>query len=437
MSFRYLFVAILIFTVGSAAQADNWPSWRGPTQNGISNEKDVPTEWDTQKNVAWRVDLPGPSGATPVVWGDHIFLTTVDGEDGLWLMCFSTDGKELWRNKMGGGNKTAREDEGNSASPSPITDGKHVWAMMGTGDVACCTVEGEEVWKFDLQKRYGKFEIQFGMTSTPVLHDGVLYFQLIHGIWGSGGELAIVVAVDAKTGKEVWKIDRHTGAEAENKHSYASPILYNFGGTKFLLTHGGDYTIAHSLKDGSTIWKLGGMNPHDDPKKRYHKTLRFVASPGVADGIVVCPTAKRYPVYAVKPEMKGDLTDNKDALHWVMPRNTPDVPSPLIHDGLVYLCRENGNLVCLDQKTGKQLYEERTNPQRHRASPVYADGNVYLSARDGQVTVVKAGREFEIVSKNKIKEQLSASPVIANGTVYLRSFDSLWAIREGAKLSSR
>ena len=120
-----------------------------------------------------------------------------------------------------------------------------------------------------------------------------------------------------------------------------------------------------------------------------------------------------------------------------MPRNTPDVPSPLIHDGLVYLCRENGNLICLDQKTGEELYEQRTNPQRHRASPVYANGNIYLAARDGQVTVVKAGREFEIVSKNKIQEQLAASPVIANGTIYLRSFKGLWAIRNGAKVSSR
>lgn len=437
MSCRRALVAILAVSFGSSAFADNWPSWRGPTQNGISNETSVPVKWDEKENVAWRIDLPGPAGATPVVWGERIFLTSVDDSGNLWLMCFTTKGKEAWRKKMGSGNKNARGDEGNSASPSPITDGKHVWAMMGTGQVLCCTVEGEEKWKFNLQDRYGKFEIQFGMSSTPVLHDGMLYFQLIHGIWRSKGELAIVAAVNAATGEEVWKVDRHTGAKAENKHSYASPVLYNFGGTKFLLTHGGDYTIAHSLKDGSTIWKLGGMNPHDDPNQRYHNTLRFVASPGVADGIVICPTAKKYPVFAVRPDMKGDLTGNKDALHWTMPRNTPDVPSPLIHDGLVYLCRENGNLICLDQKTGEELYEQRTNPQRHRASPVYANGNIYLAARDGQVTVVKAGREFEIVSKNKIQEQLAASPVIANGTIYLRSFKGLWAIRNGAKVSSR
>lgn len=437
MSLCRVLVAILTVSLSSSALADNWPSWRGPTQNGISKEKNIPTTWGEKENVAWRVDLPGAAGATPVVWGDRIFLTSVDDDGSLFLLCFSTEGKELWRNKMGSGSQTARGDEGNSASPSPVTDGKHVWAMMGTGQVVCCTVEGEEKWKFNLQDRYGKFEIQFGMSSTPVLADGRLYFQLIHGIWRAEGELAIVACVDATSGEPVWKVDRHTGAKAENKHSYASPVLYDFGGRQFLLTHGGDYTIAHSLKDGSTIWKLGGMNPHDDPSKKYHPTLRFVASPGVAEGIVVCPTAKKYPVFAVRPDLSGDLTGNKEAMLWVMPRNTPDVPSPLIHGDLVYLCRENGNLVCLDRKTGKELYEERTHPQKHRASPVYADGNVYVSARDGEVTVVRAGREFEIVSRNKIGEQLSASPVIANGTIYLRSFDALWAIRDGAQLSAR
>lgn len=427
---RVLMACSLVAVAGTTALAENWPTWRGPTQNGVSTEKNVPVRWGEKENVAWRVALPGPAGATPVVWDNRIFLTTVSETDDLLLMCFSTEGKELWRHVMGNSGQKARGDEGNAASPSPVTDGKHVWAMMGTGDVVCCDVDGKVKWSTNLQERYGKFEIQFGMTSTPVLHDGVLFFQLIHGIWRGEGELAIVVALDATDGKEVWKVDRHTGAEFENKHSYASPILYNFGGTSFLLTHGGDYTIAHSLKDGSTIWKLGGLNPHGDD---YHPTLRFVASPGVAEGIVISPTAKNQPVFAVRPDRKGDLTGRDDAILWVMDRNTPDVPSPLIHDGLVYLCRENGNLICLERKTGKRLYEHRTNVQRHRASPVYADGHVYLTARDGQVTVVRAGREFEIVSKNRIGEQLAASPVVSNGTIYLRSFDALWAIKNGAQ----
>ena len=422
-----LVLCAMLLVSGSANHtlADNWGSWRGPTSNGISLEKNLPKQWSKDKTVAWRVELPGPAGATPVVWDDRIFLRSVDGQS-LLLMCFGTDGKERWRREVGKGNKEARGDEGNSASPSPITDGIHVWSFMGTGDLACFTVSGEPVWHVDLQQRYGAFNIQFGMSATPVLHDGRLFVQLIHGDGKPTTQEAIVAAMDAATGDPLWKVDRVTGAATENEHSYASPMLYNFGGTAYLITHGADYTVAYNLEDGSERWRLGGLNPHD---ANYHPTLRFVASPAAADGIIVCPTAKNGPVFAIAPDRKGDLTGS-DAIQWIRDQHTPDVPSPLIHDDLVYLCRENGMLLVLDRATGEEVYMERTHSHRHRASPVYADGHLYLTARDGKITVVKAGREFEIVAQNDTEEAMSASPVIANGTIYLRTFDALWAIRE-------
>jgi outer membrane protein assembly factor BamB len=404
--------------------ADDWGSWRGPTSNGISTESNIPTTWSPEENVAWKVELPGPSGATPVVWGDQIFLTSVDGGD-LLLICLGTDGKEQWRRKVGEGNKDVRGDEGNSASPSPITDGEHVWSFMGTGHLACFTVEGEPVWNADLQERYGQFKIQFGMSATPVLHDGRLFVQLIHGDGNAETQEAIVVAMDAATGNHLWKSDRVTGASRENEHSYASPMLYDFGGITYLLTHGADYTVAYDLKDGREIWRLGGLNPQGT---EYHPTLRFVASPAAAEGIVICPTAKNGPVFAVAADRTGDLTDS-DAILWIRDKNTPDVPSPVIHEGLVYLCRENGVLLVLDQKTGEEIYMERTHSDRHRASPILADGHIYLTARDGTISVVKTGREFKLVAQNKLGEAMSSSPVIANGTLYLRTFDALWAIR--------
>ena len=407
-----------------SGEAGDWGSWRGPTSNGISNEKDVPTAWSPEKNVAWRVDLPGPSGATPVVWGDQIFLPSVDRED-LLLICLGTDGKEQWRRKVGEGNKDVRGDEGNSAAPAPITDGKHVWSFMGTGRLACFTISGEPVWDADLQERYGRFKIQFGMSATPVLHQGKLYVQLIHGDGNAATQEAKVVAMDANTGQHLWKSDRVTGASRENEHSYASPMLYDFGGNTFLLTHGGDYTVAYDLENGAEIWRLGGLNPQGT---EYHPTLRFVASPAAAEGIVICPTAKNGPVFAVAADRKGDLTDT-DAVLWVRDKNTPDVPSPVIHGGLVYLCRENGVLLVLDQKTGEEIYMERTHSDRHRASPILADGHLYLTARDGTISVVKTGRKFEMVAQNRLGEAMSSSPVVANGTLYLRTFDALWAIR--------
>lgn len=424
----YLSVVVAWIVFVQTAIAGNWGSWRGPTSNGVSTETNVPIEWSKDHNVAWRLALPGPAGATPAVWDDRVFVTTVDGSR-LLLICVGTDGQEQWRRQIGLGNKDVRGDEGNSASPSPITDGKHVWSSMATGDLACFTVTGEPVWKLNLQDRYGAFNISFGMSATPVLHEGRLFLQLIHGDRDPETQEALVAAIDSLTGKHLWKTDRVTGAHSENEHSYASPMLYDFGGLTYLITHGADFTVAYSLKDGNEIWRLGGLNPQDDPGRPYHPTLRFVASTGVADGIIVCPTAKNGPVFAIRADQRGDLTKSDAAILWIRNRNTPDVPSPLIHGDLVYLCRENGMLLVLDRQSGEEIYMERTHNTRHRASPVYADGHIYLTARDGKITVVKAGREFEIVARNDTTETMSASPIIADATIYLRTFDALWAIR--------
>ncbi len=422
-----LFAAALCCSLENG-RADNWPNWRGPHGNGISSEKNVPAEWGPEKNVAWKVALPGPAGATPVVWGEQIFLTSVNEAGELLLMAFDTAGREQWKQVVATGNKTARGDEGNSASPSPVTDGKHVWTFMGEGTMACYTVEGKEVWKFNLQDRYGKFSIQFGMSSTPVLDNGVLYIQLIHGEGNPKTREAVVVALEGLTGKEVWKVDRPSDAEAENEHSYASATMYDDGKTKMLLSHGADFIVAHDLKDGHEIWRCGGLNRRDDTVLPYDPTLRFVASPVSAPGIIVVPTAKQHPVLAIRPDGKGDITSDAKQHLWTWKR-TPDVPTPVIVDDLVYLCMENGNLTVLETMSGKEVYSEATHRQRHRASPVYADGKLYLTARDGRITVVQAGREFKVLSVNELGEDQSASPAISNGTIYLRTFQHLWAIR--------
>ena len=423
-------LVLLSVSVGFSASAlsDNWPGWRGPAGNGLSTEKNLPTEWSPTKNVAWKLELPGSAGASPVVWDKQIFLTSVNAGGDLVLMSVSTDGKELWKQVVASGNKDARGDEGNSASPSPVTDGKHVWSFMGEGTLGCYTVEGKEVWKLNLQDRYGKFSIQFGMSSTPVLDNGVLYFQLIHGEGDPKTREACVVALDGATGKEVWKVDRPSDAEAENEHSYASPMMYQDGKTKLLLSHGADFIVAHDLKDGHEVWRCGGLNRRDDKVLPYDPTLRFVASPVSAPGIIVVPSAKQHPVLAIRPTGSGDITGKTDKQLWAWKR-TPDVPTPVILDDLVYLCMENGNLTVLEAMTGKEVYSEATHRQRHRASPVVADGKLYMTARDGRITVVQTGREFKTLAVNELGEDQSSSPAISNGTIYLRTFKHLWAIR--------
>jgi len=424
---RLLLVAMLLALpvglVQTLVAAENWPFWRGPHNNGICDEKNLPVEFGKSKNVLWRLPLPGQAAATPVIWGDHIFLTAPDGDE-LLLLCISTDGHELWRRTVGHGNKLARVDEGNSCSPSPVTDGKHVWTLMGSGDLACFDFNGSEVWKLNLQKNYGKFRISYGMSSTPVLDGDRLYLQLIQGDGDASTQEALVLALDKQTGKQVWKQTRISDAIVECEHSYASPVIYDDGKLKFLLTHGADYLVAHRLDDGTEIWRCGGLNP----KEHYNPTLRLVASPATVPGLIVVPSAKNGPVVALRPDGKGDITKSKEFVIWKRPRNTPDVPSPVIHDGLVYLCRETGDLFCLDAKTGQEFYHSATKRTRFRASPVYADGKIYITSRDGDVIVVKAGKNFEILAKNELGEQIAASPAIANGRIYFRTFDALWAI---------
>lgn len=415
---RSLLIVLAAGLPTSPTWAENWPQWRGPNHDGVSRETGLPTTWSATENVAWRVPLPGPAGATPVVWDDHIFLTSAKGQD-LVLICVSTSGKVLWERKMGTGDEAVRGDEGNSASPSPATDGKHVWAMLSTGELGCYDFAGNEVWKFNLQDRYGKFSIAFGMTSTPVLDGDKLYVQLLNTNYYT------LAALDKTTGREIWKHDRQSDARAECEHSYASPTLYRDAKHEFLLAHGNDYVTAHRLSDGAEIFRCGRLNA---PGEKYNATLRFVASPVAAEGLVVVPSAKNGPVLGLSVDASGNITDSAAGHVWRMDDNTPDVPSPLVHDGLVYLCRENGVLLCLDAKTGERYYMERTHSQRHRASPVFADGKIYLTARDGHVTVVKAGRTFEILADNEIGEAVSASPAVSNGRIYLRSFDALYAI---------
>lgn len=409
----FLLMSLMIISYGFA---ENWHQWRGPNNDGISQETNVPINWSQTENVKWRFPLPGEGASTPVIWDDNIFLTCADEED-LVLMCINADGEEQWKRVLSTGNRTKRGDEVNNAAPSPTTDGKYVWTFLGSGDLACHDLQGNPIWKTNLEERYGSFSLYFIMSTSPLLYKDRLYIQLIHSnAW-------LVLALDKMTGNEIWKHERESDARRESEQAYTSTILYRDSKHEFIVVHGADYVTAHNLEDGSEIWRCGGLNSHE----RYNPAFRLVASPVVAEGLIVVPSAKNGPVLGLDPAGKGDITNTEFQI-WKLQRGTPDVPSPLIHNGLVYLCRENGVLICLDAKTGEKLYEERTHNHRHRSSPVYANGNIYLTARDGVVNVVKAGRDFEIVATNTIGETVAASPVIVNGTLYLRSYDALYAI---------
>jgi outer membrane protein assembly factor BamB len=431
---RFACIASLLLLHTTNAHADNWPQWRGVQGDGISKEKNIPTKWSKSEKVAWRTPMPGQAGATPCVWEDRIYTTSAEGTD-LVVLCLNTaDGKILWKRKVGDGNQDARSGEGNSASPSPSTDGEHVWVFFGTGALACYTKDGKEVWKFNVGDRFGNLDIQFGMTSTPVLDGDGLYLQLIHGRMKQGDQSRTgkVVRLEKLTGKTVWEVDRVTDAQFECKHSYASPFIYDDKKTKVLVVHGADCTTGHDMATGKELWRFGTLNgPTALNPKPNDITFRFVASPCVdpKSNTIIIPTAKEGPVIAVKvSELQGDSSAKTSAVVWNLPR-TPDVSIPIVADGLVYMLNKDGKLQCVELATGKEVYMNRTYTGQHRTSPLYADGHLYFGSNDGHFTVIKAGKDFEIVSTMDMGEAITASAIVANGTLYIRSYEALYAIR--------
>jgi outer membrane protein assembly factor BamB len=417
-----LLIAFGLASGSPPVRADNWPSWRGPDANGISRETGLPAQWGAGKNIVWQLPVPGRAGSTPVIWGDRLFLTSAGGPEGkdLLLLCVGTDGRERWQRRLGTAGRTSiMRGEGNEASASPSTDGKHVWAFVASGDLACFDLDGKEAWHFNVQDRYGRFRIQHGLHSTPVLHQGRLFLSLQHATahW--------LIALDAATGKEVWKTERQTDARGESKECYTTPCLWSDGKEEYLVVLGCDYATAHRLSDGAEVWRIGGLNPPD----RYSMAFRIIASPVAGPGLLVIPTARGSTVVAVRSEPAASGAAPEE---WRIARGSPDVPSPLVYEGLVYLCRENGVLIVLDAKTGKEVYQKALHRDRYRASPVYADGRVYLTSRDGTFTVIKPGRTFEQLAVNQLPDEFTASPAISNGRIYLRGFANLYAVQKSA-----
>ncbi|NBP79658.1 pyrrolo-quinoline quinone [bacterium] len=434
-----LFSVCALAVVGCGLQAGSvsaenarWPQWRGVAGDGIASEQSLPEHWSKSENVLWRTPLPGRAGATPCIWDDRIFLTSNEGDD-LVLMCVArADGRVLWKKTVTSGNQDARSGEGNSASPSPSTDGEHVWAFFGTGILACYTCDGEEVWKFNVGDRFGKLDIQFGMTSTPVLDGDAVYLQLLHGPMRLDDQTRIgkVIRLEKNTGKTVWEFDRITDAQFECKHSYASPFLYRDGTREFLVVHGADCITGHALDNGRELWRFGGLNgPNDLNPKQHDGTFRFVASPGIVPGTIVVPTAKAGPTVCLKvnDDLVGDCTGKTSVVRWVLPI-TPDVSIPLVSEGLVYLLHKDGKLQCVELESGEEVYFERTHTGQHRSSPLLADGRLYFGSNDGWVSIVKAGPEFELIESVDLGEQVSSSPIAVDNTLYIRSGDALYAI---------
>jgi outer membrane protein assembly factor BamB len=408
----------------SAAMADNWPHWRGPQATGASTEEGLPVRWSDTENMAWKLPMPARSGSTPIIWERHVFLSVGDGTD-LWLWAVDRDaGTVRWKKRLGGENVVTRKQ--NMSSPSPVTDGKRVWVLTGTGVVKAFDFDGNELWTRDLVADHGKFGLNWGYASSPLLVGDQVVVQVLHGM--KTDDPSYLLALDGPTGAERWRVERPTDAKAESPDAYTTPALLATAAGQQIVVSGGNYVTGHDPKTGKELWRGGGLNPTDAPM------YRVVASPVVSGDLIYVPS-RVTPFLVYRAGGNGDVT--KTNLAWSIERG-PDVPTPAIDGEYLYVLRDQGTLSCYRAKTGEPVWvDQRVAAGTYSASPVIADGKVYITSEEGVTTVVHAGPQFEVLAENKLDGYTLSSIAVSDGRLFLRTEKYLYCLRDaGARVGS-
>ena len=418
-----LFVAALAPL--SPAGAENWPNWRGPALDGVAAGTGFATSWSPEAHVAWKVTLPGLGASTPAVWGDSIVLTcAIDGKDA--AICFDRVGKERWRRSLGP-EKPGKHAKATGCNPSPVTDGKHVWVYFKSGELAALDLAtGVVAWRENLQERFGEDTLWWDLGTSPVLtRDAVVVAVMQTGP-------SYLAAFGRTDGKLLWKHDRNLDAPEEAAQSYSTPLVVKgeerFGEpAEVMFVLGADHVTAHDATDGRELWRVGGLNPAGE------KYFRSIASPVVADDLVIAPYARGSTLTAVKRGGQGDVTTSHVA--WARKDLGADVPTPAFQDGKLVVCTDQGKVACLDAPTGKTMWEVELPKNRHAysASPVLLEGKILVTREDGQSALLAGPADgtgrFEVVGEGSVGEMTVATPVCVDGRIFLRTHDSLWCIQ--------
>jgi outer membrane protein assembly factor BamB len=324
-------------------------------------------------------------------------------------------GAILWKQRLGGGNHMERKQ--NMSSPSPVTDGKSVYVMTGTGIFKAFDFKGNLLWERDIQKDYGRFGLNWGYASSPLLYEDALFVQVLHGM--KTRDASYILRINKDTGKTVWRVERPTKAVVESPDSYATPTLAKTGNHLELVINGGDAVTGHDLATGKELWRGEGFNPDNSPNNR------IIASPVAYDGIVYAPTRVR-PLQAFRAGGHGDIT--KSGLVFAFDHG-PDVPTPVTDGKYFYVVDDRGIVYCLDAKTGAQIYGgKRIKPGTYSSSPTLADGKIYITSEDGVTSVIKAGPEFEVLAENNVNDYCLSTISVSNGQLFLRTSRALWCI---------
>ncbi|HEX9186623.1 MAG TPA: PQQ-binding-like beta-propeller repeat protein [Vicinamibacteria bacterium] len=446
MSVRLAIAVSLSVAAGGAATSlppsQDWPSFRGRRASGVQEGHATATTWSVEKGegVRFRVKVAGLAHSSPVVWGDSVYLTSaVSGGEaplkvGLYgdidpvpnegkhrFVVYRLDkrtGKVLWeRTAHEGVPRRPRHTKSTHANPTPATDGRRVVAWFGSEGLYAYDTDGKLLWKKDLGPLDAAFfrapDAQWGVASSPVLHEGVVYLQVdvLNG--------PFLAAFDLETGRELWRTPR------QDVPTWSTPTVHESGGRTLLLVNGWKHIGGYDAKTGKEVWKLQGGG--DIP----------VPAPVVAHDLVFITHAHGpgSPIYAVRTSATGDISlpegkTSSEYVAWSVERGGNYMQTPLVYGELLYTCRDNGVLSVFRARTGERLYQERLGggSTGFTASPVAADSKVYFTSEEGDVYVLRAGERFELLAKNALGEIAMATPAVSEGVLYFRTRSHLVAV---------
>jgi outer membrane protein assembly factor BamB len=423
----------LLFTV--SINAENWPQWRGPFLNGSTTEKNLPATFSKTENVKWCAPLPGPAAATPIVWNDHVFVSTTDQSNRTTrALCFDRkSGKVIWDEQVS--SSYGYGDSSNFASPSPVTDGQVVVFLYGNGDLAAFDFAGKKIWSRNLQKDYGGLAYNWTYGASPLLYDGKLFVAVlqrnepVHGRGRTDGPIdSYLLAMEPQTGKTLWKHARPCDARAESHEAYSTPIPFTYDGRTELLVIGGDCITGHSPKDGEEFWRWATWNP----TKITH--WRLVPSVVTGGNVLLASAPKGSPIYAFKPGGKGQLEDSWIAWKSQERDVSTDVATPLFYQGRFYVLNgERRTISRVDPATGKADWiGDLESRIKIEASPIGADGKIYFQNFRGEVFVVAAAEQFRLLHKaamgDEEDDQIRATIAAAQGNLFIRTLHKLYCI---------
>ena len=444
---KILSLLLMLAVTGAAGAGENWPQFRGPGAMGVAEHARLPDLWSPTENVVWKQDIPGRGWSSPVVWGNHVFITTVSTEGKAWearkglyfggerfkppagkhhwkVICLSLEtGKVVWKKTAHSGVPQSSIHIKNSyASETPITDGERVYAYFGNQGLYCYTVGGKFLWK----KEWPAYKTRFGwgLAASPVLHKGRLY------IVNDNEQQSFLVALDAKTGTEVWKVKR----EGE-KSNWSTPFIWENKLRTEIITPGSRKNRAYDL-DGKLLYQFSGNSSITIATPYAKFGLLYVTSGYVGD--------RRKPVFAIRPGAKGDISlesdeDSNEHVAWCQRRAGPYNPSTIVYGDLMYVLLDRGLVACYEAKTGKRVYGPERIVARGGAftsSPWAYNGKIFFLDENGVAYVLKAGREFKLLRANRLnlkEDMCMATPAIVGGKLLIRTDARIYCFSKSKK----